>query len=85
MFIQDEPHNLDELTDLILMASKSDFFFSHRIWFYFRSAIFNDLENQDKVADLSFQVLQGLKTVCLDSEEEKLYIANSKEIIGMII
>jgi hypothetical protein len=40
MFIQDEPHNLDELTDLILMASKSDFFFSHRIWFFFKSLLF---------------------------------------------
>jgi hypothetical protein len=50
MFIQDEPHNLDELTDLILMASKSDFFFSHRIWFFFKSLLFlNDEQGQKKL------------------------------------
>lgn len=34
---------------------------------------------------MSVQILQGLKTVCLESKHEKLYIANSQLISRAII
>jgi len=34
-------------------------------------------EFSHQIYEQSMSILQGLKQVCLDSEEEKLYVANS--------
>lgn len=42
-------------------------------------------EFNQKIFNQSDQILKGLKTVCLDNEDEKMYIANSHSISRMII
>jgi hypothetical protein len=37
----EKPH---ELYDLILLASSASFYFSHRVWFFFQSVMYQDLE-----------------------------------------
>jgi hypothetical protein len=49
--------------NLILLASSSSFYFSHRIWFYFQSMIFNPTSNNADEAGLKLQ-FQRTK-VCL--------------------
>ena len=73
----------EDLFKVIILASQTNFFFSHRIWFFFHSAMFKEF-NQ-KIYGQSHQILKGLKTVCLDNEEEKMYIANSQSISRMIV
>ena len=40
IYIQGDIEDPNDLVNLILMASKSNIFFSHRIWFFFMSLIF---------------------------------------------
>ena len=47
--------------------------------------MFIQQEDSNKTKDLSNSILQGLKTVCLDNEDEKLYIANSQSVSMMIV
>jgi hypothetical protein len=50
--------------NLILLASSTSFYFSHRIWFYFQSMIFNQAGNNN--ADEAGLKLQFQRTkVCL--------------------
>jgi hypothetical protein len=42
-------------------------------------------EFNQKIYQQSQQILKGLKAVCLDNVEEKMYIANSQSIASMII
>lgn len=49
MYIEGGLEDRKDVTRLILNASKSDMFFSHRIWFFFQSLIFaNDDEGKAK-------------------------------------
>jgi hypothetical protein len=42
----------DELVELMVQASRHDFYFSHRVWFFFRSVLpkFGDKEDLQRVA-----------------------------------
>lgn len=71
------------LFNVIIMASQTDFFFGHRIWFFFHSAMFSEFSHQ--IYEMSASILKSLKAVCLDNEDEKLYIANSDQICKLIV
>lgn len=72
-----------DLFNVIILASETNFFFSHRIWFFFHSAMFQEFS--DEIYEMSEGILKALKTVCLENLKEKLYIANSEKISKMII
>ena len=80
---QETSREQDDLYKVIILASQTNFFFAHRIWFFFHSAMFKEF-NQS-IYHQSQQILKGLKGVCLDNENEKMYIANSESITVMII
>ena len=40
-YLRGDSEDPERLVNLIVMASSSSFYFSHRIWFYFQSMIFN--------------------------------------------
>ena len=45
-YLQGEFMNAQQLREFLLMACSTSFFFSHRIWFFFQSVMFN-LEVKD--------------------------------------
>ena len=54
----------EELINLILNASQTSFFFSHRIWFFFQSILFGtDPEAKDQY-NKAKTVLRGIKAAC---------------------
>jgi hypothetical protein len=72
--------------NLIVLASSSSFYFSHRVYFFFQSLIIN-LEDQQTSKELykkSRMALKGLKDSCLQSKE-RLYLANSKDLVELIV
>ena len=75
-----------ELYNLILMASSTDFFFSHRVWFHYQSSLAKGLTGgTNKVVE---QVLHGLKSLCTSptgNPSELLYLANSQDIIRLLV
>jgi hypothetical protein len=72
----------EDLFQVMIRAAQNDFFFSHRIWFFFHSAMFQEFSQQ--IYESSFQILHGLKMVCLEQKTERLYIANSTTIARAI-
>ena len=42
-YLQGYYEQTDKLVSFLVQASKYDFYFSHRIWFFFRSVLFNRL------------------------------------------
>ncbi|CDW71897.1 phosphatidylinositol 4-kinase [Stylonychia lemnae] len=73
-----------DILNLIVMASGSSFFFSHRVWFFFQSLIIN-LEEEDsrELYRKSRLALKGIKDACQKSKE-RLYLANSVDLIDLI-
>jgi hypothetical protein len=74
-YLKGSLENPKELLDVMLLASDTNFFYSHRVWFFFHSAMFQEFSQQ--IYEMSITILKGLKKVCLDNFDEKLYIANS--------
>ena len=70
----------EDLINLIVQASKSSFFYSHRIWFFFKAMLFPDPVAQQGQQLKSKTVLKCLKDACIKSKE-RLYLTNSKDII----
>ena len=84
--LKGELDDITSLFDLILMASSSDFFFAHRVWFFFSSGLKKGLESQ--VALTSQKVVSSLKGVVMSPQSnssELLYIANSQDIMRLIV
>ena len=50
-YLRGDSEDPERLVNLIVMASSSSFFFSHRIWFYFQSMIFNSASTTDYSED----------------------------------
>ena len=67
----------------MVLAASTSFFFSHRVWFFFQSTMFQ--EEDEIVYAKSRQILKALKSVCLENRKEKLYLANSKDLVQLII
>lgn len=66
---------------MILMASLTDFHFSHRVWFYVNSEM---METRNVV--LAAQVIKGLKNISMHEDNaEVLFLANSKDFIKLIV
>ena len=67
----------DQIIALLVQASKFDFYFSHRIWFFFRSVLYNikekEKEDQQKVAtDRLIKALwASIVEKIIDDEETK--------------
>jgi hypothetical protein len=74
----------EELVNLIVMASTSSFFYSHRIWFFYQSMLF-PIEDPLSLVQIhrSRIVLKCLKDACMKSKE-RLYLTNSKDIVHLI-
>ena len=63
-YLRGDSEKPQPLVNLILLASSTSFYFSHRIWFYFQSMIFNQAGNNN--ADEAGLNLQFQRTkVCL--------------------
>lgn len=73
-----------ELINLIVMASKSNIFFSHRIWFFFQSFQFSDDAVGKKHRDSAQLILTQLKKICIESEE-LLCMVNATDLLHYII
>lgn len=74
----------DELVGLITQAAQTSFFFSHRLWFFFKSIIFGTDIEAKKQIDKANTVLKGIMEASLNSKE-RLYLANSEFLIENII
>ena len=46
-YLRGDSEKPQPLVNLILLASSTSFYFSHRIWFYFQSMIFNQTGNNN--------------------------------------
>ena len=78
----DEPRQQLSLLNLLLSAASTDFYFAHRVWFFYQSCMYS--EKQDTFSE-SMKVLDGMKTVAtLDDSDELLYLANSADIVKLI-
>jgi len=73
----------EDIVNLIVMASSSSFFFSHRVWFFFQSLIIGIDNDSKEVYKKSSLALRGIKDACLKSKE-RLYLANSNSIVKLI-
>ena len=82
-YLKGNLENPQDLFNVIILASQTNFFFSHRVWFFFHSAMFQEFSQN--IYEMSANILKALKTCVLDNQDEKLYIANSKEITRLII
>ena len=71
-----------DLANLIVLASSTSFYFSHRVWFFFQSTMYQDFD--EDIYQKSRTILKSLKSVCLENIE-KLYLANSKDIVSLIV
>jgi len=81
-YLRGDSENADQLVNLIVMASESSFFFSHRIWFYFQSMIFNPNAPGATPQLLREQYKKSRAGVAAISEacwkvKERLYLQNS--------
>lgn len=66
------------------MASSSSFFYSHRIWFFFQAMLFPESDPTIGKQRLKSRLMfRCLKDSCIKSKE-RLYLANSKDIIQLI-
>lgn len=73
-----------ELVNLIVMASTSSFFYSHRIWFFYQAMLFPETDPASKAHHHKSRiVLKCLKDSCLNSKE-RLYLSNSKDIANLV-
>lgn len=73
----------EDLVNLIVMASSSSFFFSHRVWFFYQSMIIGPDQESKELYKKSTIALRGIKNSCLKSKE-RLYLANSKDLVSLI-
>lgn len=50
-YLRGDSEDPERLVNLIVMASSTSFFFSHRIWFYFQSMLFNQSSNNTAITE----------------------------------
>lgn len=85
-YLTGEMEHPEELYNLILLASSTDFFFSHRVWFHYQSSLQKGLAGADRRA--IERVLHGLMSSCMSAQgnlSEPLYLANSQDIIRLLV
>lgn len=83
-FLKGDSQDEEALVNLIVMASTSSFFYSHRIWFFFQAMLFPESDPLSTQLQIkSRQVLKNLKDACFKSRE-RLYLTNSRDIIQLI-
>ena len=83
-FLKGESQHSEELLAFILHASSANFFFSHRVWFFCQSVMFQSIDSETLVKSRS--ILKALAKMCLDRDQncELLYLANSKDILNLV-
>jgi hypothetical protein len=74
-YLKGEFEKLKELNDIMVVASSTSFFFSHRMWFFFQAEMFSNFEEDHY--KMSRRVLNELREVVYENSE-CMYIANSK-------
>ena len=84
IYMQGDIEDPNDLINLILMASQSSIFFSHRIWFFFQSLQFTNDAIGIKHKDRAQLILTQLKKICIESQE-LLCLVNSSDLIHFII
>lgn len=96
-YLRGDSEKPQPLVNLILLASSTSFFFSHRIWFYFQSMIFQTAgANASDEAGLKIQFnrtkvcLQGITDEAAieraqDNMHELLYLQNASELADLIM
>jgi len=72
-----------KLLTVIQQASQINFFFAHRIYFFFNSSIHHIDEGPKQQRAL--EALMMLAEVALVNEEEQLYLANSKTYSNLVL
>lgn len=66
---------------MIMMASLTDFHFSHRVWFFMKTEVYRPRNVME-----SSNVLKGLKNVAMhDDNNEVLFLCNSRDLILLLI
>lgn len=82
-FLKGRVEEPEELFRVLMWASLKNFYFAHRVWFFFHSAMFQEYSQQ--IFDASEKILQGLQLLCLTASPERLYVANSPQIAHSIV
>jgi hypothetical protein len=73
----------EDIANLVVLASSTSFYFSHRVWFFYQSTMYQEMD--DEIYTKSRHILKALKSVCLENRKEKLYLANSKDLVNLIV
>ena len=84
VYMHGEIDDPNDLINLIVMASKSNIFFSHRVWFFFQSFQFSNDAIGKKHRDSAQLILTQLKKICIESEE-LLCLVNATDLLHYII
>ncbi len=75
----------EDIANLIVFAASASFFFGHRVWFFVQSTMRGgDSDDQLEIYRRCRVILKALKSVCLENKKEKLYLANSKDLMCLI-
>jgi hypothetical protein len=73
----------EKLLELLTSACRISFFFSHRLYFFFK-AVFSTQGSLD-VKSECLAALQEMEDMCeVEAEDNMLYLANSKDLIQYI-
>ena len=97
-YLRGDSEEPERLVSLLVLAGTSSFFFSHRMWFYFKSMILKSgveitddatLKNAKDVAKEQYKrtrvALNGIKEACCNENcQERLYLQNSQEIVALL-
>jgi hypothetical protein len=65
-YLKGNSESPQKLFNVLVLASQTNFFFSHRVWFFFHSAMFQEFSQQ--IYEQSVSLLKALKTVCLENQ-----------------
>jgi hypothetical protein len=83
-YLKGDQELMGDLVNLILNASTSSFFYSHRILFFFQAMLFPDTDTTHLQQFYKRGVIyRRLKAACI-STKERLYLQNSGDIVKLI-
>ena len=72
-YLRGDSEDPERLVNLIVMASSSSFFFSHRIWFYFQSMLFNSANANTAITEQALKEQYKRTRVAIGSITEACY------------
>lgn len=73
--------DLIQIKELIMKAAESNMFFAHRVWFFLKASLINENNKEQAMKIVLF--LSELE-VLASKNAEKLYLANSDQLIRLV-